>query len=120
MYAQKISEAVTSALVYLEDAIDSRAELSEVEMLVWKAASDLEYGLFLFSLMDPESKHAALKLSTSKRIEVEYLLASTRRLLQEALENLETDDFKEAYKKTWLARGQLFNIHDFYEKNRRK
>lgn len=120
MYAQKISKAVTSALVYLEDAIDSRDELSEVEMLVWKAASDLEYGLFLFSLIDPESKHAAWKLSTSKRIEVEYLLASTRRLLQEALENLEADDFKEAYKKTWLARGQLFNIHDFYEKNRRK
>jgi hypothetical protein len=120
MNAQKISGAVASAMAYLEDAIDSQAELSEVRMLVWNAASDLEYGLFLFALVDPESSSSSWKLPTSKRITIESLLSSTRELLQEASKNLKAENLKEAYKKIWLARGLLLKIHDFYEKNRGK
>lgn len=120
MNAQKISSAVASAMAYLEDAIDSQAELSEVIMLVWNAASDLEYGLFLFALVDPESSSSSWKLPTSKQITIESLLSSTRKLLQEASKNLEAENLKEAHKKTWLARGLLLKIHDFYEKNRGK
>jgi hypothetical protein len=120
MNAQKISGAVASAMAYLEDAIDSQAELSEVRMLVWNAASDLEYGLFLFALVDPESSSSSWKLPTSKQIIIESLLSSTRKLLQEASKNLEAENLKEAHEKTWLARGLLLKIHDFYEKNRGK
>lgn len=119
MYTGKISKALASALSYLEDAIDSQAE-PEVPMLVWKAATDLEYGLFLFSLKDPENTNSAWKLPSSKQTEIKSLLVSTRKLLQEASESLTADSLKEPHKKTWLARGQLLEIHDFYEKNRPK
>jgi hypothetical protein len=120
MDTQKISKAVTSALAYLEDAINSQAEMHEITMLVWKAASDLEYGLFLFSILDPEGKSSSWRLPSSKQTEIDSLLVSARKLLQEASESLMADDLTEAHRKTWLARGQLLKIHDFYEKNRRK
>jgi hypothetical protein len=120
MQAQKISNAVTSALAYLEDAINSQAELSENTMLVWKAASDLEYGLFLFSLVDTERRSSSWRFPSSNKTKVDSLLASTIKLLQEASESLEEDNLTEAHKKTWLARGQLLRIHNFYEKNRKK
>jgi hypothetical protein len=119
MYAEKISEAVASALAYLEDAIDSQAE-TEVHILVWKATSDLEYGLFLFSLEDPENTNSEWKLLSSKQTEIESFLVSTRKLLQEASEHMKSGGLKDAHKKAWLARGQLLKIHDFYEKNRKK
>lgn len=119
MHVQKISKTVTSALAYLEYAIDSQAELSEVIMLIWKAASDLEYGLFLFSLTDPETS-SSWKLPPSKQTEIKFLFTSTRKFLKDGLESLNADSLREAHKKIWLARGQLLKIHDFYEKNRRK
>ncbi len=122
MEAQKISKAVTSALAYLEDAIDSQAKLNEekVIQLTWHAASDLEYALFLFSLNHPdETRSPSWKLLQTKQPETESLLASTQNLLREAAESLEVDDLKEAYKKTWLARGQLLKIHDFFWKKQK-
>jgi hypothetical protein len=119
MDGQKISTAVASALSYLEDAIVSQVE-SEAVLLTWKAASDLEYGLFLFSLEDSENRSSSWRLSSSKQNEIDSLLVSTRKLLQEASESLRADRLKEAHKKVWLARGQLLKIHDFYEKNRGK
>jgi hypothetical protein len=119
MVVQKIFTVVASALACLEDAIGSQVE-REVVMLVWRAASDLEYGLFLFSLLDPESKRSSWRLPVSKQTEIGSLLVSARKFLQEASKGLKADDLIEAHKKTWLARGQLLKIHDFYEKNRRK
>jgi len=119
MQVQKISKTVTSALTYLEDSIEAHAKGDEnkVIQLTWHAASDLEYGLFLFSLIySEETRSSSWKLSPSKQPEIESLLASTQNLLREAAKSLEADDLKEAYKKTWMARGQLLRIHDFFEK----
>ncbi len=117
MHTHKISKAVTSALAYLEDAINLHVELSEVIMLVWNAASDLEYALFLFSLIDPETRNSSWRLQQSKQAEIESLLASTRKLLQDASEGLRADNLEEAHRKIWLARGQLLKIHDSYDKD---
>ena len=122
MQVQKISKTVTSALTYLEDALEAHAKGDEnkVIQLTWHAASDLEYGLFLFSLMhQDETRSSSWKLSPSKKPETESLLASTRNLLREAAKNLEADDLKEAHKKTWLARGQFLRVHDLFEKKQR-
>jgi hypothetical protein len=123
MQVQKISKAVTSALTYLEASIEAYAKGDEnkVIQLIWHAASDLEYGLFLFSLINhDETPSSSWKLPQSKKPETESLLASTQALLQEAAKNLEANDLKEAYKKTWIARGQLLMVHDFFEKKERK
>ena len=123
MQIQKISKTVTSALAYIEDAIVAQAEGNEekVMQLTWRAASDLEYGLFLFSLRYPEeTQSSSWKLPPIKQPKIESLLASTQDLLKEVAESLEADDHKEAHKKTWIARGQLLRIHDLFEKKQRK
>jgi hypothetical protein len=123
MQTQKISKTVTSALAYIEDAIDTQAKGNEekVMQLTWRAASDLEYGLFLFSLRRPEeNQSSSWKLPSIKQPKTESLLASTQELLKEAAKSFEADDFKEAHKKMWMARGQLLRIHDFFEKKQRK
>jgi len=123
MQTQKISKTLTSALAYLEDAIDQQAKGNEkkVMQLTWRAASDLEYGLFLISLKcSEETRSSSWKLPPIKQPKIESLLASTQDLLKEATKSLEADDHKEAHKKMWTARGQLLRIHDFFEKKQRK
>ena len=123
MQIQKISKTVTSALTYLKDAIDTQAKGNEkkVMQLTWRAASNLEYGLFLFSLRYPEeTQSSSWKLPPIKQPKIESLLASTQELLKEAAKSLEADDLKEAHKKVWIARGQLLRIHDLFEKKQRK
>ncbi len=121
MQIQKISKTVASALAHIEDAILAQAKGNEekVMQLTWRAASDLEYGLFLFSLKHSEES-SSWKLPPIKQPKIESLLASTQELLKEATKSLEADDLKEAHKKAWIARGQLLRIHDFFEKKQRK
>ena len=123
MQLEKISKTIASALAYLEDSADVYAKGNETKVmqLTWKAASDLEYGLFIFSLIhQDEARSPAWKLPHIKKLEVEALIASTTALLKGAAKSLKADEFKEAYKKTWLARGQLLRIHDFFEKKQGK
>ena len=99
MQIQKISKTVASALAYIENAIDSQAKGNEekVMQLTWRAASDIEYRLFLFSLKNSES--SSWKLPPIKQPKIEFLLASTQELPKEAAKSLEADDLKEAHKK---------------------
>jgi hypothetical protein len=121
MQIKKISKTLASALAYIEDAVLAQAEGNEekVMQLTWRAASNLEYGLFLFSLKH-SAESSSWKLPPIKQPKTESLLASTQDLLEEATKSLEADDLKEAHKKTWIARGQLLRIHDLFEKKQRK
>jgi hypothetical protein len=123
MKEQKISNAVTSAITYIEKSIEAHAKNDEnmVTKLTWKASSELEYCLFLFSLIDPDESHSSSwKLHSSKQLEIEFLLDSTQTLLKEAQKSLEVDDFREAHKKTWIAKGQLLRLHNLFRKKQRK
>lgn len=123
MQEQKISKTITSALAYIEDAIDSQDKGNEEEViqLTWRAASDLEYMLFLFSLRHTEkNRNKSWKLPPSKQPKTESLLESTQELLKEATKHVEAEDFKKVHKKVWIARGQLLRIHDMFEKKKRK
>ena len=123
MQIQKISKTVTSASAYIEDAIDPQAKGNRetVMQLTWRAASNLEYALFLFSLKAPEeTRSSSWKLPKIEQPKIESLLASTQNLLKEAAKSLEADNLKKAHKKVWIARGQLLRIHDLFEKKQRK
>jgi len=123
MEVRKISKAVISALTYIEDSIEvhGRSDENKVIQQTWHAASDLEYALFLFSLINPEETlSSSWKLPHIKQPEIESLLVSSQNLLKEAAERLESEDLKEAHKKTWMARGQLLRIHDLFWKKQRK
>ena len=124
MKKENIFKAITLAIAYLEDSIEIFVQDNEKKAasLAWQAASDLEYALFLFSLMhQDETERPSWKLnSKSKQVEIEPLLSSARDLLKEAKNSFEEDEFHEAHKKTWMARGQLLRVHDLLEKKLRK
>jgi len=122
MQTQKISKTITSALAYIRDAADAHTKGDEdkVIQLTWRASSDLEYGLFLFTLKnEKEDRSSSWKLPSSKQPEIESLLNNIQDSLEEAAKNLESENLEEAFKKMWIAKGQLLRIHDLFEKKRK-
>ena len=124
MKQENIFKAITSAIAHLEDSIEALVQKDEkkVAHFAWRAASDLEYALFLFSLMyQDETESSSWKLNPkSKQVEMGPLLISAQDLLKEAKNSFEADELHEAHKKTWMARGQLLRVHDLLEKKLRK
>jgi hypothetical protein len=122
MSKEKIIKAVNSALAYLNYAVNSKTKDSKenVYMLTWKASSDLEYALFLFSLIFINEKAKASWKLLSRQPDINSTIISSRNTLKEVIENLNEDNFDEAFKKTWITKGQLLRINDFFEKERVK
>jgi hypothetical protein len=123
MSLEKLAEAVKSAMGYLKDSKKTVSKGDEdVGGLVWRAAAELEYALFLFSVMHQgASEGSAWKLRLRlKDIEVNSVLSSTIDLLKEAESIMEDGDLLEAHKKTWMARGYLLKLHTFFEKQRKR
>jgi len=124
MKLENILENITSAINQLEEAMKGLVEKNEKELtsFVWRAAADLEYALFLFSLMhQEESPGASWKLNPpAKQVEVGPTLMMAQDLLKEAKGSFEAENFHEAHKKTWMAWGHLLRVHEFFEKMQRK
>lgn len=123
MKLENILENITSAINHLEESMKALVEKNEKELIrfVWKAAADLEYALFLFSLMhQDENPSASWKLDLpAKQVEVGPVLVLAQDLLKEAKDSFEAENHHEAHKKTWMSRGHLLRIHEFFEKKRR-
>ena len=123
MKLEKLTRAITSARSHLEDSMKvvSKGNGEDVSSIVWRAAADLEYALFLFSIMrEDESRSSSWKLGLrSKDVEVDSVLASTRDLLEEAESKIEAGELREAHQKTWMARGYLLKLQEFFEKRRK-
>lgn len=124
MKQENIFKAITSAMAHLEKSMETPVKTDEkkVAYFAWQAASDLEYALFLFSLIhQDETESSPWKTNPkSKQIEIEQLLISAQDLLKEAKNSFEADELHEAHKKTWTARGELLRVHDLFEKKLRK
>jgi hypothetical protein len=124
MKRENILQDITSAINYLEESMKAVLEKNEKEVtrFVWKAAADLEHALFLFSLMhQEENPSSSWKLNPpAKQVEVGPILVAAQDLLKEAKDSFEAENFYEAHKKAWMARGYLLRVHDFFEKMRRK
>ncbi|MFQ5836577.1 MAG: hypothetical protein ACE5HG_01865 [Candidatus Bathyarchaeia archaeon] len=123
MKQKKLLKAITSAIAYLENSMEALVKKDEKKVVhfTWRAASDLEYALFLFSFMrQDETESSSWKLNPHpKQLEIGPLLITAQDLLKEAKDNFEADELHEAHKKTWMARGHLLRLHDFLEKKRR-
>ena len=123
MRLEKLTGAIASARGHLEASMKSvpKGSGEDVSGIVWRAAADLEYALFLFSIMhQDESKSSSWRLGLrSKDVEVDSVLVSTRDLLEEAGSKIEAGELREAYKKTWMARGYLLRLHNSFEKRRK-
>jgi hypothetical protein len=124
MKQENIFKAITSAIAHLEKSMETiiKKDEKKVAHFAWRAASDLEYALFLFSLMhQDETESSQWKINPKpKQVEIGPLLISAQDLLKEAKNSFEADELHEAHKKTWMARGQLLRVHDLLEKKLRK
>ncbi len=124
MKQENIFKAIKSAIAYLEDSIKALAKKDErkVAHFAWRAASELEYTLFLFSLIsDVETKNSSWKLNSHpKQVEIGLLLISAQELVNEAKNSFEADELRKAHRKTWMARGHLLRVNDILEHKRRK
>jgi hypothetical protein len=124
MKQENIFKAITSAIAHLENSMETIVKKDEkkVAHFAWRAASDLEYALFLFSLMhQDETESSPWKTNPKpKQVEIGPLLISAQDLLKEAKNSFEADELHEAHKKTWIARGKLLRVHDLLEKKLRK
>lgn len=124
MKQENILKAITSAIAYLEDSIEAHVKKDEkiVAYLAWRAASDLEYALFLFSLMHQNENESSTwkPIFHKRRLEIRSLLVSTQNLLKEAKNSLKRNEFHEAQKKALIARHRLLRLHDFLEKEKKK
>jgi len=123
MDREKILSAISSAIGYLENSskLFSHKKEAETYNMVWRASSDVEYSLFLFSLLHPnEAESFSLKHeSSSKQMEIRPTLTSALSMLEEARSCVENDDFAKAHEKTWKARVYLFKVQKIFEKQRK-
>jgi len=123
MNRQKILSAITSAIDYLENSMKllSNKKEEETSNMVWQASSDIEYCLFLLSLLySNEAESLSLKSkSSSKQMEIQPTLTSALNILKEAKRSVENNDLAKAYEKTWQARSYLSKVQKIFEKNRK-
>lgn len=119
---ERTGKAIGSAIRNLEASLKALVEKDETTLMkhVWQAAADSEYALFLFSLThEKESEGSPRKSKASlKKMEIEPTLTLAQDLLVEAKEKVDAEDFDEAYKKTWMARGYLLKAQGTLEKKR--
>ena len=123
MNREKILSAITSAIGHLENSMKlfSNKKEEETSNMVWRASSDVEYCLFLLSLLHSnEAESLSLKhKSSSKQMEIQPALTSALNMLKEAKSSVKNDDLAKAHEKTWKARSYLFEVQKIFEKKRK-
>ena len=115
----KITKAVLSAIKHLENSRRSITEDNEnlLANQVWKASAEVEYALFLFSILRQNEQSHSWKVDLkSKELEVAAVITSTQELLQKAKTSFENGDLLDAHKKIWMARGYLLKVQNILEK----
>ncbi len=117
----KIVKAMESAVNYLESSVKAFVDKDErkVSDLVWHAAADVEYALFLLSLSYQLEEGTLQRLDPSmKNGEVGSTLVLARDMLLEAKSDMGTNSC-EAHKKTRMTREALLMIQKSLDKERR-
>ena len=115
----KITKAVLSAIEHLENSMKSIVEDDEnlLEKRVWKASAEVEYALFLFSILRQDEQSPSWRVDLkSKKLEVAAVITSAQELLQKAKTSFENGNVLEAHKKMWMARGHLLKVQNFLER----
>ena len=112
MRRKKITGAITSAINSLEDSMKALVEKDEQGVVgsAWKAAAELEYALFLFSLTQQEESERPSWKPDSPSKQVGPALLSAQDLLKEAKSCIDVGELGKAHKKTWMARGHLLEV----------
>ncbi|MEM1539978.1 MAG: hypothetical protein QXJ07_01135 [Candidatus Bathyarchaeia archaeon] len=113
----KILKALESATSYLEksaSALNSGDESSFTKHF-WHVAAELEYALFMFSLIFQEESVNKSKWKSNpnmKRDDINGTLAEVRSLLDNAKKFLTSGKLLDAYKSVYMARHHVFAVEE--------
>lgn len=118
---EKVLKALESAEGHLENSL-SASNKDEKNFMdgIWHVAAELEYALFLFSLMS-DSKYDVAKLNLnpeSKKIGADEIAAKVMELLRESKRALISKDLINAYKYAYIARQYVFKIQEDFTKKK--
>ncbi len=112
---EKTLKALESATRYLEGSLSALGKDKEAFANgIWHVAAELEYALFLFSLMfKGECDTSKWKPNPeTRKIGVDEILATVRKLLEESKKALIDKDLTDAYKCAYMARHYVFRIQE--------
>ena len=113
----KISKAIRKALSLIEKQAESLNK-GETEVDVWHAASEVEYALFLFSMLRGDEKQPSAPKATRGPHGVIELLKSAEDALRRCEEELVENKYPPAHQEAFVARRLLLKIHEVNEKKR--
>jgi len=112
---EKVSNALKSAVAHLENsvlALNKKDENLFADSL-WHVASELEYALFLFSIMFPdENSLSSWKRKSELKIEVGSMLVEVKNLLNEAKKFVADGRLLDAYRSAYIARHYMLKVQE--------
>jgi len=126
MHRDKIEASLSTALQHLDDSIQTLSVNNDEQALsdlLWSALAETEYAVFLLALSQGDkSESASWKQSSSTKQSIAFgsAVTSARELIESATAKIETGDFEESYKETWVARNLLRKAHELLEKKLKK
>jgi len=124
-FNDKILKALESAADHLEksfSAMDNRDEDSFAKHF-WHVAAELEYALFMFSLIFQEENVDKSKWKPNpdmKNGDLQSALAEVGGLLDKAKKLLTSGKVLDAYKVVYVARHRVFAIEESFARKARK
>jgi hypothetical protein len=112
---EKASNALKSAVAHLENSISALNKKDENLFAdsLWHVASELEYALFLFSIMFPdENSLSSWKRKSELKIEVGSMLVEVKNLLNEAKKFVADGRLLDAYRSAYIARHYMLKVQE--------
>ncbi|MEM3576974.1 MAG: hypothetical protein QXX51_00765 [Candidatus Bathyarchaeia archaeon] len=119
----KVTTAITSALSYLENSIEAlnKKDYDAFAKNVWHVVAELEYALFLFSMIIQDDVASKLKSDPDpKKVELNQVLASASHFLKNAETLIKDGKFSDAYGKVRNARNYVLKVQEEFSKRRRE
>ena len=92
---QAIINMADSAFQNLEEALESQSfgDEKQVRYLSWKASSDVEYALFLFSIgLSDDNIKISWKFPSLKSSEIRSLIIETQKMLNDSIKDIKITD----------------------------
>jgi tRNA G37 N-methylase Trm5 len=120
---RKILTAITSALNYLESSMGALSNKDEDSFAkgVWHVVAELEYALFLFSIVLQNSVAPKPKADPNlKNAEVNQIIADANQFLKDAETLVKDGKLLEAHENVRSARNYILKVQEALSKRKRE
>ena len=121
---EKILKSLKSAMNYLKNSIAALNKKDEnlIADSIWHVAAELEYALFLFSIMfqDDVDKSKWKFNSKTQLTELDWTIKRVKELLSNAEKLATSKNFLEAYKEAYIARRYILEVQKSFAKKKRE